>query len=113
MEMDFTHCEAHWSCTNFHDFRCKLAACIGMNLDEMEGFGGDIPFENFTDDIILLLDLSDSDSYLMPEVCQTVAVRLRQLIQNWPGDDMDKMNDLYLAVGMELAHQQNELLGFI
>lgn len=84
-----------------------------MNLDEMEGFGGDIPFENFTDDIILLLDLSDSDSYLMPEVCQTVAVRLRQLIQNWPGDDMDKMNDLYLAVGMELAHQQNELLGFI
>ncbi|MEW4100061.1 hypothetical protein [Bacillus altitudinis] len=111
--MDFTHCEAHWSCTNFHDFRCKLAACIGMNLDEMEGFGGDIPFENFTDDIILLLDLSDSDSYLMPEVCQTVAVRLRQLIQNWPGDDMDKMNDLYLAVGMELAHQQNELLGFI
>ncbi len=55
----------------------------------------------------------DSDSYLMPEVCQTVAVKLRQLIQNWPDDDMDKMNDLFLAVGMELAHQQNEPLGFI
>ncbi|MES9766725.1 hypothetical protein ACLBKY_09050 [Bacillus altitudinis] len=61
-----------------------------MNLDEMEGFGGDIPFENFTDDIIPLLDLSDSDRYLMPEVCQNVAVRLRQLIRNWPDDDMDK-----------------------
>ncbi|VXB55472.1 conserved hypothetical protein [Bacillus altitudinis] len=55
----------------------------------MEGFGGDIPFENFTDDIIPLLDLSDSDSYLMPDVCKTVAVRLRQLIHNWP-DDIDK-----------------------
>lgn len=61
-----------------------------MNLDEMEGVGGDIPFENFTDDIIPLLDLSDSDRYLMPEVCQNVAVRLRQLIRNWPDDDMDK-----------------------
>ncbi|MBU8694155.1 MULTISPECIES: hypothetical protein [Bacillus] len=83
MGMDFTHCEAH--------------------------------FENFTDDIIPLLDLSDSDSYLMPDVCQTVAVRLRQLIRNWPDDDMDKMNALHLAegMGMELAHQQNEPLGFI
>lgn len=61
-----------------------------MNLDEMEGFDADIPFENFTDDIIPFLNLSDSDSYLMPEVCQTVAVRLRQLIRNWPDDDMDK-----------------------
>lgn len=30
-----------------------------MNLDDMEGFGGEIPFENFKDDIIPLLDLSD------------------------------------------------------
>lgn len=43
-----------------------------MNLDDMEGFGGDIPFENF------------SDSYLILDVCKTVAVRLRQLIHNWP-----------------------------
>lgn len=88
--MDFTHCEAHWSCTNFHDFRCRLAACIGMNLDNMQGFGGDIPFEDYSDDIIPLLEKPYFDIYLMPEVCQTVAVRLRQLIRNWPDDDMDK-----------------------
>ncbi|WP_235672232.1 hypothetical protein [Bacillus altitudinis] len=63
-----------------------------MNLDDMEGFGGYTPFENFTDDIIPLLNLSDSDSYLMPDVCKTVAVRLRQLIHNWPDDDIDKKN---------------------
>ncbi|MGM0968897.1 MAG: hypothetical protein ACQEWR_10020 [Bacillota bacterium] len=57
MGLDSTHCEAHWSYTDFHDFRCKLAACIGMNLDEMDGFDGDIPFVNFTDDIIPLLEL--------------------------------------------------------
>ncbi|MFL0451457.1 hypothetical protein [Bacillus altitudinis] len=83
-----------------------------MNLDDMEGFGGDIPFENFTDDIIPLLNLSDSDSYLMLDVCKTVAVRLRQLIHNWP-DDIDKKNALYLAEGMELAHQQNEPIRLI
>lgn len=69
-----------------------------MNLDEMEGFGGDIPFENFTDDIFPLQNLSDSDRYLMLDVCKTVAVRLRQLIHNWPDDDIDKKNALYLAV---------------
>ncbi|WP_186300481.1 hypothetical protein [Bacillus pumilus] len=84
-----------------------------MNLDEMEGFGGDIPFEYFTDDIIPLLDLPDSDSYFMLDVCKTVAVRLRQLIHNWPDDDIDNKNALYLAEGMELAHQQSEPMGLI
>lgn len=49
----------------------------------------------------------------MPDVCKTVAVRLRQLIRTWPDDDIDKKNALYLVGGMELAHQQNEPLGFI
>ncbi|CAM5353616.1 hypothetical protein [Bacillus safensis FO-36b] [Bacillus safensis subsp. safensis] len=40
MGLDFTHCEAHWSYSDFHGFRKRLAACIGMNLDDMEGFGG-------------------------------------------------------------------------
>jgi len=113
MGLDFTHCEAHWSYSDFHDFRCRLAACIGMNLDVIEGFGGEIPFKNYQDDIIPLLEQPDSDSYLSPDVCQTVAARLRQLIHTSPDDDIDKMNALYLAEGMELAHEQNEVLGFI
>ncbi|KIL18753.1 hypothetical protein B4129_1810 [Bacillus safensis] len=84
-----------------------------MNLDDMEGFDEEIPFKNYHDDIIPLLEQPDSDSYLSPGVCQTVAARLRQLIRNWPDDDIDKMNALYLAEGMELAHEQNEVLGFI
>ncbi|MCM3147573.1 hypothetical protein NSQ36_08885 [Bacillus sp. FSL W8-1143] len=34
MGLDFTHCEAHWSYSDFHDFRKRLAAGIGMNLDD-------------------------------------------------------------------------------
>lgn len=60
MVLDFTHCEAHWSYSDFHDFRKRLAACIGMNLDDMEGFGGEIPFKNYQDDIIPLLEQPDS-----------------------------------------------------
>lgn len=40
MGLDFTHCEARWSYSSFNNFRRKLAACIGMNLDDMQGFGG-------------------------------------------------------------------------
>lgn len=32
---------------------------------------------------------------------------------NWPDDDIDKKNALYLAEGMELVHQQNEPIGLI
>ncbi|MEK5338145.1 hypothetical protein NSS92_19270 [Bacillus sp. FSL M8-0166] len=112
MGLDFTHCEAHWAYSGFGNFRRKLAACIGMNLDDMQGFGGDIPFENYDDDIIPLLDHSDCEDDLPPDVCKTVAARLRQLVRNWPDDDRDKINALYLAEGMELAHQQNEPLEF-
>lgn len=103
MGLDFTHCEAHCSYSDFYDFRKRLAASIGMNLDDMEGFGGEIPFKNYQDDIIPLLEQPDSDSYLSPDVCQTVAARLRQFIHNWPDDDIDKMNALYLAEGMETS----------
>ncbi|MEC1622807.1 hypothetical protein [Bacillus mojavensis] len=65
-----------------------------MNVDDMEGFGRKIPFENYQDDIIPLLDHPDSDSYLSPDICKTVAGRLRQLIRNWPDDDRDKINAL-------------------
>ncbi|MGA4713270.1 hypothetical protein V6Z54_17325 [Bacillus sp. MAG717A] len=61
MGLDFTHCEAHWSYSDFHDFRKRLAASIGMNLDDMEGFGGEIPYKNYHDDIIPLLEQPDSD----------------------------------------------------
>jgi hypothetical protein len=31
---------AHWSYSGFNEFRHKLAAAIGIDLDQMEGFGG-------------------------------------------------------------------------
>ncbi|WP_289407289.1 hypothetical protein [Bacillus pumilus] len=59
------------------------------------------------------MEQPDSDGYLPPDVCQTVAARLRQLVHDWPDDDIVKKNALYLAKGMELVHQQNEPLGLI
>lgn len=113
MGLDFTHCEAHWAYSGFHKFRKRLAECIGMNLGNMEGFDGIIPFECYDDDIIPLLNHSDCGGDLSPDVCQTVATRLRQLVSDWPDDDRDKINALKLAEGMELAHKRNEPLRFI
>ena len=112
MGLDFNHCEARWAYSGFAHFRRKLAKEIGMDLDKMEGFGGDIPFSNYEDDILPLLDHSDCDGELTVEECKRVAPRLRQLVSTWENDDYDKIKALDLVSGMEYAVECNEPLEF-
>jgi len=116
MGIDFSHCNARWSYGGFNSFRQRLAKEIGMNLEEMDGFRRDekpgIPFSNFSDDIIPLLDHSDCDGVLAPDECKRVAPRLRELISKWDDDDYDKRHALELADGMDAAAVANEYLEF-
>ncbi len=111
MGLDFSHCDVWWSYSGFGEFRRRLAKEIGMDLNEMEGFDGDIPFSNFSDDIIPLLNHSDCDGELTVEECKKVAPRLKELIYPWE-DDRDKRKALGLIEGMELAIERNEPLEF-
>jgi hypothetical protein len=111
MGVNFSYCDAHWAYGLFHDFRCKLAREIGMNLDKMDGFGGTLSFDTFDDDIIPLLDHSDCEGELTPEECARVAPRLRQLIASWPPEDFIQ-EAISLAEGMEYAAKMNELFYF-
>lgn len=111
MGLDFSHTDARWSYGGFGNFRRRLANEIGMNLDDMEGFGGNIPFHIYQDDIIPLLNHSDCDGELTPEECKQVAPRLRELVSGWE-DDYDKSKALDLADGMELAANQGKPLEF-
>lgn len=112
MGLDFSHTDARWAYSGFANFRRRLAKEIGMDLDAMEGFGGDIKFELFKDDIIPLLDHSDCDGELTVEECKKVAPRLRELVSGWEDDDYDKQKALSLAEGMELAASQGQPLEF-
>lgn len=112
MGIDFSHGDAHWSYSGFNHFREHLAREIGMDLSSMQGFDGDIPFSNFTDDILPLLNHSDCDGDLSPQECAKIAPRLRDLIQKWPDDDYDKQRGMMLAEGMEKATQRKERFRF-
>jgi hypothetical protein len=112
MGLSFSHCQASWYYTDFDNFRCKLAAEIGINLANMYGYEGTRSWNTINDDIVPLLNHSGCDGELTPEECRIVAPRLRQLVMKWDADDADKKKAYMLADGMESAANANQELWF-
>ncbi|MHA6764736.1 hypothetical protein [Streptacidiphilus sp. PAMC 29251] len=113
MGVDFSHTEAHWAYGGFGRFRTALAKHEGIDLDQMEGFGGDMPWAPVATPLKPLLDDSDCDGEISPEDCATVAPRLREVINAvWPGDCHDRHDGLALADGMEAAAEAGEPFEF-
>jgi xanthine dehydrogenase molybdopterin-binding subunit B len=111
MGIDFSHGGAHWGYGGFYRFRQCVADEIGINLDEMEGFGGTTPWKGIRDPICFLLNHSDCDGHLTVKQCQVVSPRLRELVAKWP-DDYDRQNALRLADGMDEAAKKGRPLEF-
>ncbi len=103
---------AHWSFNGFNDFRRKLAREIGINLDDMWGFGGKKAWDTVNDTIVPLLNHSDCDGELSPGQCKTIEPRLRELIATWPYDSYDKYMATKLADIMQQCAEKNTDLIF-
>lgn len=112
MGLDFSHCEARWSYSGFGRFRRRLAKQIGINLDDMYGFGGEREWDTVNDPIKPLLDHSDCDGVLTPEECKLVYPRLEELIRDWDDEDYDKQQALELIEGMKYCIELDEDLEF-
>lgn len=113
MGLDFSHTEAHWAYSGFRRFRTALADHEGVDLDQMEGFGGDQPWEPVTTALKPLLDHSDCEGEITPQDCATTAPRLRQVVAAiWPDGSHDRRAGLMLAEGMEAAAEADEPLEF-
>lgn len=117
MGIDFIPGDVHWSYRGFHEFRTRLAAEIGVNIMDMEGFT-DYPniavsWNTIHDDIVPLLDHSDCEGELEPDVCAKVTPRLRELIVPWSNDDYDKAHAIKLANAMEKCARKGRPLLFI
>jgi hypothetical protein len=86
---------AHWSYSGFHAFRKRLAAAIGIKLEEMAGFAQNKagqPWNQWDGHPLLpLLIHSDCDGELSPAQCGLVAFGLNDIIHAWPEDDYDKI----------------------
>jgi hypothetical protein len=111
MGIDFSHCNAHWGYGGFNNFRTRLAKEVGIDLEEMDGFGGHILWEGLVDPIIPLLCHSDCDGELSVEECKKVAPRLKEIVDKWL-DDYDKQTAVELVKGMETAIGLDEPIRF-
>ncbi|RSN55597.1 hypothetical protein DMH12_15370 [Streptomyces sp. WAC 04229] len=81
-----------WSYLGFGQFRRRLAQHIGVDLDQMHGFGGDGDWTTVPSPLRHLLDHSDCDGELTPQQASELAPALQRALQEIgcgvePGDD--------------------------
>ncbi len=68
----------------FARFRHTLAAAVGIDLGEMEMFGGRVPWEMVADPLVPLLRASDVAGRVTALRCGLVAARLRSVLTEHP-----------------------------
>ena len=94
---------ARWSYSGFNRFRKRLAEQLGFSLDQMVGFGGDVPWNTVSDPIVPLLDHSDCEGELSPLEAASVAPRLREMVAGWDEGDYDREQAERLAAMCDYA----------
>ena len=80
MGVDFSYGDAHFGHGSFHSLCKTLAAMLGVRLGEMQGFGGQVPWETVADPIAPLLWRNDAGGELTPVEARDAAARLEELM---------------------------------
>lgn len=100
-----------WSYRGFNSFRKRLAKEVGVELDEMNGFGGEKTWETVENPIALLLHHSDCEGFLSCYACEKIYPELLKIIKSWPDEDFDKITAIELVNAMkECAVESNNLI---
>ena len=111
MGLDFDKSSANWSYSGFNQFREKLAAAIGINLRQMQGFDGSQSWDTVTSPIAPLLNHSDCDGHLTVTEMKGIAPELKRIVSSWP-DGYDKEQALQLVKDMETCIKKKQKLEF-
>lgn len=82
--LTFSHGPAQFTRAGFARFRHTLAAAVGIDLGEMEMFGGRVPWEMVADPLVPLLRASDVAGRVAALRCGLVATRLRSVLTEHP-----------------------------
>lgn len=95
---------ARWSYSGFHEFRKRLAKAIGIDLDNMDGFGGKLGWDTCNSPLRDILDHPDCEGSLVanPELGKA----LREAVAQWSDDEdtdegYDKKQALELVAALE------------
>ncbi len=120
MGLDTTHNAWHGSYSSFNQWRTWLADKVGISLQKMEGFGGDIEWteEMKEQNYYPLLYHSDCDGDLSIEECKKIKSFLEKILDTKPNVDKDRLIDwnyahtLSFFQGCQKAIEANEPIEF-
>ena len=113
MGLDTTHGCWHGSYGNFHLWRCEIASLIGINLEKMKGFDGNVPWESLKPDPLhKLLHHSDCDGEIETKDCAAIADRLESLLPQITDEYYLGKTEQFIE-GLRLAASANEDVVFM
>jgi hypothetical protein len=94
MGLDISHGCWHGAYSAFWRWRAMLADAIGMDLDQMAGYGGEREWPTKTvEPLVVLLDHSDCDGWIPWQDCGPLADRLEVILAALPEDDWGHLAD--------------------
>lgn len=110
-------CGVDISYGGFANFRDAVAKEIGIDLDEMIGFGGVKSFKEVKNPIKHLLNHSDCDGYIGEKMCGKMFPELKKIADKWlqSSNENEKYYGrlaLYLSEGMKECFDNDEPLLF-
>lgn len=114
MGLDTTHNCWHGPYSRFNSFRTELAKAIGVNLMEMEGFGGIVKFtSNEEEPLNILLNHSDCDGKISHKETLPLADRMREIVvQGLVAEGWVKERMVQFINGLKDAHKAGEDVDF-
>jgi hypothetical protein len=117
MGLDVSHNAYSASYGTFGRWREFIAKQIGIDLNQMEGFGGTNSWDNIQDDLVFLLNHSDCDGEILPADAKGIAIRLKEILKNLPESSDEnvqyfkKITEQFIK-GCELASKKKQCLKF-
>lgn len=110
MAVTFSHGDAAWpSGPAFHAFRKRLAASVDVELDAMEGFHGNVPWDSIQEPIRPLLAASELNGRLTWQEAWVVGQGLEELLSSYRIDESaDRHQARSLVLGLEVAAMRGE-----
>lgn len=113
MGLDTSHNAWHGPYSSFGTWRKLIASKIGVDLNNMEGFKGDIPFSTLPENPInVLLDHSDCDGEIKWQDCGPLADALESILPQLKKEYGHYEKTKQFIEGCRLAYSKKENIDF-
>jgi hypothetical protein len=112
--VNFNFGRAHWSAEAFLKFQERLAALAGVNWEILQTHkqDGTCPPPPYKEPLAYILYANESTAEIPWRQCEKIATRLCVVIGPWPAEDDDRVQALFLVVGLNEAVRKHRPIEF-